>query len=232
MISTFHAFLTLLAKDLRIELRTKEMMTSMGLYALLVLTIYGAALSQTADGFDVLQVSPALIWALLVFTSLLGLNRLFLREQTTGCLQALLLAPIERSAIFFSKMVSHIIFLVIIEAITTLLFFLLFLGKLAWSAHLLLIVCPLMVGAVGMAGLGTLLATVSMHARSRDVLLAILFVPLIFPLLYTQVSAVGILLWGWEIQPIIFWRSLGLGITYDVIMVTLAWLLYDAVLGV
>ena len=75
--STFQQYKTLLRKDLEQEFRTKEMLTSMGIYALLVLIVYGAALGQTAKPLDVLQVAGGLLWALIVFTSLLGLNRSF-----------------------------------------------------------------------------------------------------------------------------------------------------------
>ena len=78
--STFAQYKTLLAKDLQQEFRTKEMLTSMGIYALLVLIVYGAALGQTAQATDVLQLSGGLLWALIVFTSLLGLNRSFNHE--------------------------------------------------------------------------------------------------------------------------------------------------------
>lgn len=224
------SFILLLQKDIRIELRSKEMITSMGLYALLVLVIYGATLSQTADGFDVLQVTPALLWALIVFTSLLGLGRLFTHERQDGCLQALLLAPIDRSAIFFAKMSAHLIFLLVVEALSAPLFFIMFLGSIPFSVHWLLLVLPLTVGALGMAGVGVILASMTMHARSQDVLLAILFVPLIFPLLYTQVSAVSSLLMGDGASLLLFWRSIGLGMAYNVIMCTLSWVLYDYVL--
>ncbi len=85
----------LLAKDVRMELRTREMVVSMGVYALLVLTVYGATMSQTGDAFDVLSVAAGLLWAMIVFTSLLGLNRSFANEVENGCLEGVLLAPVS-----------------------------------------------------------------------------------------------------------------------------------------
>ena len=79
--STWAQYKTLLRKDLEQEFRTKEMLTSMGIYALLVLVVYGAALAQTTSTLDVLQMSGGLLWALIVFTSLLGLNRSFAHEK-------------------------------------------------------------------------------------------------------------------------------------------------------
>ena len=79
--SAWRQYRTLLAKDLRQEMHTKEMLTSMGLYALLVLVVYGAALAQSTSRLDVLQLSGGLLWAVILFTSLLGLNRSFSYEK-------------------------------------------------------------------------------------------------------------------------------------------------------
>ena len=92
-ISSFAAFRVLLSKDLRREFRTKEMLTSMGIYAVLVLIVYGAALAQAGTQLDILQMSGGLMWALIVFTSLLGLNRSFAYEKENACLEGLMLIP-------------------------------------------------------------------------------------------------------------------------------------------
>ena len=98
--SAFAQYRALLMKDVRQELRTREMLTSMVVYALLVLTIYGAALAQVGDDLQVLSCAGGLLWALIVFTSLLGLNRSFSHETESGCLEGLLLAPIARAVVF------------------------------------------------------------------------------------------------------------------------------------
>ena len=73
--STFQQYRTLLAKDVRQEFRTREMLTSMGIYALLVIIVYGASLALTANGLDIMRMGGGLLWVLIVFTSLLGLGR-------------------------------------------------------------------------------------------------------------------------------------------------------------
>lgn len=121
--STFQQYKTLLGKDLRREFRTKDMLSSMGIYSLLVLVVYGAALSQTTRQFDILQMSGGLLWALIVFTSLLGLNRSFAHEKENGCLEGILLVPLDRSVVFLAKATSNLLFLLLVEIIVLPLFY-------------------------------------------------------------------------------------------------------------
>ena len=100
--SAFAQYRALLAKDVRQELRTREMLTSMAVYSLLVLTVYGAALAQVGDKLQIVSFAGGLLWALIVFTSLLGLNRSFSHETESGCLEGILLAPVDRAVVFLS----------------------------------------------------------------------------------------------------------------------------------
>ncbi|OUO57937.1 heme ABC transporter permease CcmB [Collinsella sp. An271] len=228
--SGFPQFRALLMKDIRQELRTREMLTSMVVYALLVLTIYGAALSQVADGLQVVSFAGGLLWALIVFTSLLGLNRSFSHETESGCLEGILLAPVDRSVIFLAKATSNLLFLAAVEVIVIPLFFLFFLSGADVAATTPMIVLPLAVGTVGVAGVGTLLSTIAIDTRGRDVLLAILFIPVIFPLLYACVSATTTAFLGVEGTFGAYWTSCALAAAYDVIMIAAAWGLYEFVL--
>ncbi|WP_314010266.1 heme exporter protein CcmB [Cryptobacterium curtum] len=229
--STFAQYRTLLGKDLRREFRTKEMLTSMGIYALLVLVVYGAALSQTASGFDILQMSAGLLWALIVFTSLLGLNRSFAHERENGCLEGILLVPLDRSVIFLAKATGNLVFLLVVELIVLPLFAFFFLTTTTLAPTWPLIAAPLALGTVGIAGIGTLLATITASTRGKDVLLAVLFIPLVYPLLYACVSASTVVLAGGDIEGA-FNLSLALAGGYDVIMLLLSWVLYDFVVSV
>lgn len=229
--SAWRQYKALLAKDVRMELRTRDMLVSMGVYALLVLTVYGATLSQAGDALDIVSVASGLLWALIVFTSLLGLNRSFSHETENGCLEGVLLAPVSRSAIFLAKATSNLLFLLAVEIIAVPLFFVFFLSSADLPATTPYIVLPLLVGTVGVAGVGTFLSTMTIDTRGKDVLLAILFIPVIFPLLYACVSATSVALLGIEGQMVTFWRSLALAGGYDVIMVAAAWGLYEFVAG-
>ena len=228
-VSGWSQFKALLAKDLRQEVRTREMLTSMVVYALLVLTIYGAALAQVGDILQVESLAGGLLWALIIFTSLLGLARSFARETESGCLEAILLAPVDRGVIFFAKAVSNLIFLVLVECLVLPLFFLFFLSGAEIAATTPMIALPLLVGTVGVAGVGTLLSTMTIDTRGRDVLLAILFIPVVFPLLYACVGATTVAFVGVEGTMGTYWTSLALAGAYDVIMVAAAWGLYEFV---
>ena len=216
-------------KDIRAELRTREMLTSMVVYALLVLTIYGAALAQVGDTLQVIQFAGGLLWALIVFTSLLGLNRSFSHEIESGCLEGILLAPIDRAVVFLAKATSNLLFLAVVEVIVLPLFFLFFLSGAELAATTPMIALPLFVGTVGVAGVGTLLSTMTIDTRGRDVLLAILFIPVIFPLLYACVSATTVAFLGVEGTFGSYWTSCAVAAGYDVIMIAAAWGLYEFV---
>jgi heme exporter protein B len=101
--SSWRQFKAILRKDIVMELRTKEMLTSMGLYALLVLVVYYLALAQAGTKFEVGFIAAGLLWLAIIFTSLLGLNRSLVHEKDQGCLDALLLSPIDRPIIFLER---------------------------------------------------------------------------------------------------------------------------------
>ena len=228
--SAFAQYKTLLMKDIRQELRTREMLTSMAVYALLVLTIYGATLAQVCDKLQVVSFAGGLLWALIIFTSLLGLNRSFSHETESGCLEGILLAPVDRAVVFLAKATSNLIFLAAVEVIVIPLFFLFFLSGAELAATTPMIVLPLAVGTVGVAGVGTLLSTMTIDTRGKDVLLAILFIPVAFPLLYACVSATSVAFMGVEGTLGTFWTSCAVAGAYDVIMIAAAYGLYEFVL--
>ena len=207
------------------------MLSSMGIYTLLVLVILGTALVQATSKVDILQMSGGLFWALIVFTSLLGLNRSFAYEKEDGALEGVLLVPLDRSVIFLSKLTANLIFLLIVEVIAIPLFFLFFLSGETMQPTLPLAIWPLLIGTVGIAGVGTLLATITINTRGKDVLLALLFVPLIFPLLYACVSATTLALTGGSDLMDIYVPALAMAGGYDVVMILVSWLLYDFVVS-
>jgi len=230
-VSTFTHYRILLGKDLRREFRTREMLTSMGIYTLLVLVVFGTALVQATNKVDILQMSGGLFWALIVFTSLLGLNRSFAYEKEDGALEGILLVPMDRSVIFLSKVTANLLFLLIVEVIAIPLFFLFFLGGQPMQPSLPWVFGPLLVGTIGIAGIGTLLATITINTRGKDVLLALLFIPLIFPLLYACVSATTVAITGGATFMDVYLPSITLAIGYDIVMILVSWVLYDFVVS-
>ncbi len=229
--STFTHYITLLKKDLRQEFRTREMITSMGIYALLVIIVYGASLALTARGLDIAHMGGGLLWVLIVFTSLLGLGRSFAHEKEQGCMEGILLVPLDRSVIFLAKATTNIFFMLAVEVITVPLFYFFFMTGEPVAPTLPAIVAPLLVGTIGMAGVGTMLSTITINTRSKDVLLAVLFIPLIYPLLYACVTATTGAIIGTEFWTDQFVMPLVLAGGYDVVMLLLCWVLYDYVIS-
>ena len=229
--SFFAQYLNLLRKDLRAEFRTREMLTSMGLYALLVIIVYGAALALVASGLDIMQLGGGLLWVLIVFTSLLGLGRSFSHEKEQGCMEGILLVPLDRSVIFLSKATANILFMLVVEVIVVPLFCFFMLAGAPFAETAPAVVAPLVLGTVGMAGIGTMLSTITMNTRSRDVLLAVLFIPVIYPLLFACVTATTAALTGSALWTEQFLIPLALAGGYDVVMMLVCWVLYDFVVS-
>lgn len=233
--SSWRQFTAILRKDIVMELRTKEMLTSMGLYALLVLVVYYLALAQAGSSFEVGYIAAGLLWLAIIFTSLLGLNRSLVHEKDQGCLDALLLSPIDRPVIFFGKAVGNLLFLLIVQVIIVPLFYFFFLAGTDLAGPLWMLVLTLLVGSIGIAGMGTMLATMSVNTKGKDFILAVLFIPVMFPLLYACVgAATGVVMGdavfadGW-VQ--VYWQSLALGAGYDGIMLLASFGLYEFIIG-
>jgi heme exporter protein B len=230
-ISAMRQFKAILRKDIVMELRTKEMLTSMGLYTLLTLVVYYVALSQAGNGFDVRLIAGGLLWLAFLFTSMLGLNRSLVHEKDQGCLDALLLSPLDRPVIFFGKAVGNLIFLLIVEVLTIPIFIFMFLANRPIVGPIWGIALALFVGAVGIAGIGTLLATMSVNTKGKDFILAVLFIPIMFPLLYACVAATSAIIIGNPGYMSVFWTAMSIGAGYDGIMLVAAYGLYEFIIG-
>src|SRR5450759_3270541 len=214
------------------ELRTFEMLTSMGLYTLLTMVVYFVAFASASDAAKTIQsVAGGLLWVAFVFTSMLGLNRSLVHEKDQGCIEALLLAPVDRPVIFFAKAVGNLVFLLIVQVLTIPLFYLMFLSGKAIGGELWMIPLTLVVGCIGIAGVGTLLATISVNTRGRDFILAVLFVPIMYPLLLAAVGATSAAVLGNPGFVEEFWRDIALAGGYDAIMLLAAYGLYEFVVS-
>lgn len=231
--NSWRQFKAILRKDLVMELRTKEMITSMGLYALLTMVVYQIALAEAGDSFDVRLVMPGLIWVAFIFMSMLGLNRSFVHEKDQGCIDALLLSPVDRPVIFFAKFAGNLLFLLVVEILSLPVFSFLFLqGRAGIGNPLWLLGIVLFGASVGISGVGTLLATMTVNTKGKDVMLAVLFVPLMYPLLRTAVGATFAAVIGGPGTVATFWAFMAWVAGYDVIMVLVAYGLYEFVIGV
>jgi heme exporter protein B len=236
--TAWRQFKAILRKDISMELRTREMVTSMGLYTLLTMVVYFIALQGViaqgggTSAFDIKPIAPGLLWAAFIFMSLLGLNRSFVHEKDQGVLDALLLSPVDRPVIYFAKMIGNLIFMLIVEVLAVPVFYFLFLqGTTGLDANLWMLGLALIGGSVGIAGLGTLLATLTVNTKGQDFLLTVLMVPTMFPLLFGTVTASNIALLQASSAAGTYWGAMAFVGGFDAIMLLAAFGLYEFVIG-
>lgn len=208
-------------KDLAAELRSRELISAMLVFSLLVILIFNFALEL--DIATRRTVTSGVLWTTFAFAGTLGLNRSMAIEKDRGCLDGLLLAPVDRSAIYFGKIISNLAFMLIVEAIILPVYSVLYNVNLFQPGLLMVI----LLGSVGYTAVGTLLSTMAVQTRTRDVLLPILLFPVVVPVLVAAVKASGGYLAGAKMDEILPW--LNFLIVYDVIFTAIAFMFFDYV---
>jgi heme exporter protein B len=208
-------------KDLLAEFRSRELLGSMLVFALLVILIFNFALELDIRTRE--TVASGVLWVTFAFAGTLGLNRSMGVEKDRGCLDGLLLAPVDRSAIYFGKVLGNLIFMTIVEAVVLPTFSVLYNLNLINPGLILVVV----LGSVGYAAVGTLLSSMAVQARTRDILLPILLFPVSIPLLLAAVKASNGFLQNLDLIDIMPWLNILL--VYDVIFIAVAFMLFDFV---
>jgi heme exporter protein B len=208
-------------KDIAAEFHTREIISAMLVFAMLALLIFSFALDLRGDLAR--AAAPGVLWATLAFAGTLGLNRALAREQQSGCIDGLLLAPAERSAILLGKMLGNLLFLGVVEVV------LLPLCAAFFNVPLLRggILGVTALGTLGYTAAGTLLASIAMNTRAREVMLPILLLPLTLPALVAAVQATGALLEGARMAEVGGWVRLL--VIYDLVILAVSVLTFDYV---
>ncbi|HTX92455.1 MAG TPA: heme exporter protein CcmB [Anaerolineales bacterium] len=217
----FKAIGAIVWKDLAAELRSRELLSAMLVFAMLVILIFNFAIELQPSLRA--TITPGVLWVTFAFAGTLGLNRSMAIEKDRGCLDGLLLAPVDRSAIYFGKALSNLAFMLIVELIVLPVYSLLYNTNL-FNPGLLL---TILLGSIGYVAVGTLLASMAVQTRTRDVLLPILLFPVILPILMAAVKTSGGFLQSAPMETI--WPWLNILIVYDVIFTAVAFMLYDSV---
>lgn len=206
----------ILWKDLVLELRTKEILTAMVLFALLVLVIFNFAFELQA--VEAAAVAPGVLWLAFTFASMLGLNRSLVAEVDRGSIDGLRLAPLDPSLLYLAKVLGNALSLLVLQLLALPLFALLFnrpVMVVEWLPVLVL-------GALGLASVGTLFAAMAVHTRAREVLLPLIMVPIIIPVLIAAVRASSLVLSG---EPTGNWPHLLLA--FDALYLALGSILFE-----
>jgi heme exporter protein B len=208
-------------KDLAAEFRSRELIGAMLVFAALVILIFNFALELDIRTRE--TITSGVLWVTFAFAGTLGLNRSMAIEKDRGCLDGLLLAPVDRSAIFFGKAIGNLFFMLIVEAIILPMYSVLYNVNLFQPGLILVI----LLGSIGYTAVGTLLASMAVQARTRDVLLPILLFPVLIPLLLAAVKASNGFLQGFEMAEIMPW--INVMIAYNVIFIAVAFMVFDFV---
>jgi heme exporter protein B len=177
------AFAAILAKDLRSELRTLQSLPAMALFAITSFVIFRFGLDRTSLSGS---LAAGVLWATLLFAAVLGVNRLFVAEREEGGFDAIRLAPIDRSVLFAAKAAALMIYLVVLELIAVPIFALFFLHDLGGLAPLILV---LLLADFGLAATGTLISSMAVNSRARDLLVPLVLLPLVVPLMIAATGA-------------------------------------------
>jgi heme exporter protein B len=214
--------LAIVGKDIATELRTKEMVSAMFVFALLIIFIFNFAFDLRAE--NVQALAPGVLWVAIAFAGMLGLSRSFVLESDTGVLNGLLLAPVDRSAIYFGKMIGNVLFISVVAVVVLPFFVIMFNQPLNTLPMLIGVV---FLGILGFASVGTLFSAMAVHTRAREVLLPIMLFPVIIPAMLAAVRLTAAVLDGIPFEEVSQW--LALLVAFDAIFIAASFMLFEFV---
>ncbi len=209
-------------KDTLSEMRTKEIISSVLVFALLVIVIFNFAFGASPE--TITLVAPGILWVTFTFAGVLSLNRSFIPEKEQGCLEGLMVCPVSREAIYVGKMLGILLFMLIIEAIALPIFAFLF-NMTVLSLQLVTII---VLATIGFAAVGTLFSALAVNTKAREMVLPILFLPTVIPVIISAVKASGLALSGHSWGDLSSW--LGIMGAFDVIFLVVSFLIFAFVI--
>jgi heme exporter protein B len=226
---SFPVALAIFRKDVRTEVRTRQMVSSMFVFAVLVLLVFNFTLFL--DEVRALELGPGILWVAFVFAATLGLNRSFAIEGENRCLSGLMLAPAPRSAIYFGKLLSNVLFMMAMEIFVLPLFVVFFnlsLWEILSPSELATFFLVLAVGTVGYAAVGTILSGVAANTTMREVLLPVLLFPVSVPIVIGAAESTRLLFdENPDTTPWIWIRVL---LVFAVVFLVVSWLIFEYVI--
>ncbi|MDZ7292610.1 MAG: heme exporter protein CcmB [candidate division KSB1 bacterium] len=211
-------------KDLLAEFRTKEMLSSMLMFALIVVVVFNFTFDPGSRAAT--EAAPGILWVAFTFAGVLGLHRAMVHEVERGCLHGLMLAPVERGIIFLGKALGNAIFIFLIELPTFVLFAVFFNIDLWKGLDKLAVIFFL--GTIGFAAVGTLLSAISVNTRTREIMLPILLFPIEVPVILSAVNATSSVLQGEGWNAISGWLKLLAG--FDLVFLLVCYVTFEYVL--
>jgi heme exporter protein B len=215
----------LLAKDLALELRTRESVPAMVLFSVTTYVIFHFGLNRDTIAGD---LAAGVLWVTLLFAAILGVNRLFVAEHEQGGFDGFLLAPVDRTALFVAKAIALFAFLCVVELVAVPAFAVLLLGPSPAQA-LPELVLVLALANAGVAVTGTLVAALAIQTRARDLIVPLLALPLLVPVVLAAARSATPLLQDGGAGPLPGnWMAI-LAI-YDLLFALIAYAVFDFLL--
>jgi heme exporter protein B len=211
----------LIWKEVLVELRARETILAGAVFALLVLVIFNFAFDLRVE--NVAEVAPGVLWVTVTFAGVLSLGRAFARERDRRTLDGLLLAPVDRSALYVAKVVASFASMLVVELVAVPAFVALFNVR----VELPLLLLGLLLGTLGLAGVGTLFAAIAAHTRAREVLLPLLLFPIQVPVILATVKTTGAAIQVPGTEPPEVGQWLGLLVAFDALFLSLSILLFE-----
>jgi heme exporter protein B len=221
--STARAAAILLAKELRLEFRTRELLNATIVFALIVVVLFSFSFDPTSA--ESRRLGPGLLWIAFLFSGALMLHPSFGREQTNQTLDALRMAPISPFALLLGKMLANFLFLSAAEVVLVPVFAVLYNVALAGVVGRLALVIAL--GTLGLCITGTVFSAIAAHARMRELLLPLLLLPILAPLMIAAVEATAAV---FALEPGLDRSWLAILAGFDIVFLTASWLLSDFLL--
>jgi len=213
---------TIASKDVLTEIRTREVLSSVVIFAVLVIIIFNFAFGSSEQAAGL--VAPGILWVTFAFTGILSLNRSFILEKEEDCIEGLMVAPLSREAVYLGKFFGNVFFIILIQLIVIPIFSLLF-NISFFNLELLLIT---ILATLGFASVGTLFAAMAVNTRARELVLPILFFPVITPVIIAAVNASAQVLGGQSFGAIAQW--LGVIGAFDVIFIVASYLIFSFII--
>jgi len=215
----------LLWKEALVEARGRETILAGALFALLVLVIFNFAFDLRVE--NIALVAPGVLWVTITFAGVLSLGRAFNRERDRRTLDGLLLAPIDRSALYLAKVIANVVAMLVVQLIAVPAFLGLFNVRVDFG----LLALALLLGTLGLAGVGTLFAAIAAHTRAREVLLPLLLFPIQIPVILATVKSTGAAIRVPGVEPPDVGNWLGLLVAFDALYLGLSVILFDFAIG-
>ncbi len=214
--------MTVTWKDTIAEMRTREIISSVLVFTLLVIVIFNFAFGTNQTTLNL--VAPGILWVTFTFAGVLSLNRAFVPEKEQGCLEGLMACPVSREVIYVGKMLASLLFMLIIEAIALPIFAFLF-NLPVLSLQIIVIT---VLTTIGFVTVGTLFSALAVNTKAREMILPILFLPVVIPIIISAVLATGTALAGGSWSELA--SSLQIIAVFDVIFLVVSFLVFPYVI--